>query len=211
VSRPLVTANSITAQARKFGRVELPANALITPAARDRLQGTNLPVTWLDAETEPSTRVGLYLVGDASNPTCQALLPVLERSLGGVNFWSCQGHRAGLLAALRNATDALAKCSQRRGAVIVRDGGIVQCVANHEAHVRAVVYDRPTRLTAYMRELAPNLLILEHERLSLGQMRGMLETFIRGETGMDPVIESALHGDSKENSATECRCQHADR
>lgn len=214
MSRPLVTVNTITTMARTLGRVELPANALITPAARDRLQGSGLTVTWLGADEAPAQRTALYLVGDGANPTCQTLVTSLERVLGKVQFWSCNGHRAGLLAALKNATDALAKCSQRRAAVVVRDGGLVSCVANRQAHVRAVVCDKPTRLMGYMRDLAVNLLVLEYERLSLRQMQGMLETFVRSETGIDPVVEAALQGGASshgESKAEGCRCRDAHR
>jgi ethanolamine utilization protein EutN len=48
LSRQLVTVKTITAQLRELGRVELRSDALITPAARDRLQSSGLQVTWLD-------------------------------------------------------------------------------------------------------------------------------------------------------------------
>jgi hypothetical protein len=212
LSRQLVTVKTITAQLRELGRVELRSDALITPAARDRLQSSGLQVTWLDRAPAEPERVALYLVGDGANPVCQTLQLNLERSLGPVRFWSCQGHRAGLLAALRHATDALAKCSRRRAAVVVRDGGLVACVANRQPHVRAVVCGQPTRLAGYMRDLAVNLLVLESDRLALRQMQGMLETFARGATALDPVVAEALavkQIEAEWQVEAECRCRDA--
>ena len=44
MSRPLITVKTLVAQAGKGGAIELPAGALVTPAAHDWLAGRKIPV-----------------------------------------------------------------------------------------------------------------------------------------------------------------------
>jgi ribose 5-phosphate isomerase RpiB len=90
--------------------------------------------------------------------------------------------------------DGLAQCSQRRGVVIVRVGGIVSCVANRNPKVRAAVLTRPSDLYGLRKDLNINVLILERERLSLRQMQASIETFLTGRGALNPAVEAALSG-----------------
>ncbi len=214
--RPLVTVKTLLALARAGGTIDLAADALITPAAADWLATTPLPVRRLGAhESVPSREPGLYMVADGAHPTVHALLPILERRYGSVAFWSCCGHVAGLMEALRHACDALAADPVRRCVVLMRDGSTAQLVSNKQPHVRAAIAHRPSQLTCLMRTLGINMLILEHERVSLRQMQGMIETFTSGATALDPAVDAALRGGLTGASATmstpgpSCGCANA--
>jgi hypothetical protein len=216
MSRPLVTVKTLLAQARGGGPIDLAADALITPAAADWLAATRLPVRRVEGPAPgPVGEPGLYLVADGAHPTVRALLPILERRYGSMAFWSCRGHVVGLMEALGQACDALAADPARRCVVVMKDGSTAQLVSNKRPHVRAAIGHRPSQLTGLMRNLGINMLILEHDRVSLRQMQGMIETFSTGATSLDPVVGAALGGSSAAGSAVistpgpSCGCANA--
>jgi hypothetical protein len=195
MSRPLITVKTLIEQSRRRGEIELPADALVTPAADDWLRGSKVPVRRVDgAGGTAAPRAALYVVGDEADPAVRTLLPILERQRQGVKFLSCRGSRAGLLEAVRETCEGLAGCPQRRGIVLVQDGAVASCVANRHPTVRAAIASRPSALTALVRELGINLLILETGRVSLRQMQAMIDVFLAGKSGLDPRIEAALAG-----------------
>lgn len=195
MSRPLVTVRTLVSQLRERGAIELPENALVTPAARDWLHGSRARVQRVAARRPaPPASPTVYLVGDAAQPVVRALLPALERRWPGLRFLPCHGNMAGLMAALREACARLAESSEHRAVVIVRDGAGVSCVANKCAHVRAAILGAPSALFALQHELGINLLILERERTSLAQMRAAIETFLTGRSSLSPVLAAALDG-----------------
>jgi hypothetical protein len=193
MNRPLVTVKSLLAQARDGREIVLADQALVTPAAEEWLTRCGLPVRRMsDPHEADASSPTLYVVGDAAHPRLRTLLPMIERRFGPVTFLPCHGHRKGLLAALAQTCDALADCSRRKGIVIVRDGALSQCVANKRGSVRAAVISRPSQLFDLVRGLGVNLLILEHESMSLRQMQAIIERFVSMEPSIDPLLESAL-------------------
>ncbi len=193
MTRTLVTVRTLVEQVRTHGRIELPADALITPAARDWLRGTTLRVETAPAPAAPApTGPVVYFVGDARRPDVQTLLPALERSYPRLRLLPCNGHLAGLLSAVQAACAGLSECTQRRGVVVVSDGAPVCCVANRFAGVRAAILATPSALYGLIRELGVNLLILERTRLSLAQIRAAITTFVAGKPDVAPEIAAAL-------------------
>lgn len=210
MSRPLVTVKTLLAQARERGAIELPDDALVTPAAADWLYGCRLPVRRVGAQTAaPEEAPTRYVIGDAADPYVQALLPQLERQNTGLEFLACNGNRVGLLAAIRKLCAALAECQRRRGVIIVGQGAIPACVANRRSHVRAAILSQPSALAGLMRELAPNVLIIERGRISLRQAQASIQAFFAGKAALDPVIAAALGDDSPAEApvaAAACGC-----
>ncbi|MBN1513668.1 MAG: RpiB/LacA/LacB family sugar-phosphate isomerase [Phycisphaerae bacterium] len=197
MSRPLITVKTLIAQSREGTAIDLPADAIITPAAQDWLQATRLPVRRNGAGARvPAAGPTVYVIGDAKDPSLQTLLPILERRHDSLTFLPCQGNLAGCLDAVRRMCEGLAQCSQRRGIVIVRAGGIVSCVANRNPKVRAAVLTRPSDLYGLQKNLDINVLILEQERLSLRQMQASIETFLTGKGALNPAVEAVLAGTS---------------
>jgi hypothetical protein len=193
MNRPLVTVKSLLAQARDGREIVLADEALVTPAAEEWLTRCGLPVRRMNAPSDANTlSPTLCVVGDAAHPRLRTLLPMIERRFGPVTFRPCHGHRKGLLAALAQTCDALAGCSRRKGIVIVRDGALSQCVANKREGVRAAIISRPSQLFELVRGLGVNLLILEHESVSLRQMQAIIERFVSMEPSIDPLLELAL-------------------
>jgi hypothetical protein len=202
MSRPLVTVKMLIAQSRDRGSVELPANALVTPAAADWLRSSRFPVQHLDADPPPTARrPTAYLLGDAADPYVQTLLPALQRRHDDVRLLPCNGRLSGLLSALGQMCAGMKEGSQRRGVIVVNSGAIASCVANRHAHVRAAIVTQPSALFTMLRELGINVLIVEKGRTSLRQAQAMIETFLSAETQVNPAISAVLSGAPTEASA----------
>ncbi|UCG15912.1 MAG: hypothetical protein JSV19_11525 [Phycisphaerales bacterium] len=211
MSRPLITVKTLIAQAGKGGAIELPAGALVTPAAHDWLASHKVPVPRPGPpgarETPHGREPTVYMIGDAAHPNIRALLPVMERRYGGVAFQPCHGNRAGLLDAVKRTCEALHECSQRRAVAVIRSAAIVNCIANKQPGVRAAIAPRPSSLFGLVNELGINMLIIENERMSLGQMRALVDGFVSAKTAIDPLIKTALgDGPSSESGGACAAC-----
>ncbi|MCP4246196.1 MAG: hypothetical protein GY778_04025 [bacterium] len=199
MSRTLITVKTLIAQSRRDGAIELPADALITPAAADWLAATRLSIARLDrpdpAEATDRRQPTVYLIGDAAHPNIRTLLPIWERRYGGVAFHPCRGHRVGLLEAVATTCRALAECSCRRAVVVIKNVALVNCLANKHAGVRAAIAPRPSALHGLVAELGINMLLIENERMSLSQVQAVVDRFLSAKTTIDPLVEAALNGD----------------
>ncbi len=194
MKRPLITVKSLVSQRRERGGIDLPENALITPAAADWLRSSRVPVRRIAAAPEQIPEPDRYVIGNEAQPTVQTLLPLLQRRYANLEFLSCHGNMDGLMAALREVCAAVCASPQRRAVVLVRDGAPVSCVANKYPGVRAAILGQPSALFALQRELGINLLILERERTSLQQIRAAIDAFFTTPTSVAPAIEAALQG-----------------
>jgi hypothetical protein len=197
MKRPLITVNALIAQVREHGRVALPQDALITPAARDWLRGARVTVRQIDAAAAAAptnSAPPVYLVGDPKVASVQALLPQLERQCPSLRFLPCNGDLRGVLSAVGEMCAGLGACTRRRGIAVVPDGAAVSCVANKHAKVRAAILNQPSALFALVHELGINLLILECERLSLQSIRAAIETFLTSRPAISSELEAALAG-----------------
>lgn len=211
MSRPLITVNTLVAQVRAEGRVRLPAQALITPAAADWLQGTRVPVerSVVDAAPVPDAPT-IYFIGDGGDPYIQTLVTTLERTQPGLRFLTCNNRRECLLAHLETMVRGMAECADRRGVIVVQKGAIAACVANRAPHVQAAILQQPSDLFTLQRELGVNLLIIEKERTAWQQARAAIESFLRGTSAVEPRVATALQrAVSATAAAASCTCDGA--
>ncbi len=106
MSRALITVSTLMTQLRERGAVELPADALITPAAADWLRGAHVRVQQMSSTAAAGRamlngqagRVSgpvLYFAGDPADAVVQTLRPMLERAHGGLQFVTCAAAREG--------------------------------------------------------------------------------------------------------------------
>lgn len=208
MSRPLITVKELLSQVREHGRVTMPENALVTPAARDWLQGAAVKIERVGAVARAAkTTPLLRVVGDHANPVVQTLLPALERAYGDAPFQSCHGHLAGLMTCLADLCQWLGTAPEHKGVALLRDGAIAACVANRHPHVRAAIAQRPSSMFRLLRSLGINLLILETEALSLRQLTALIDEFMRTKTTLDPAVEAALKHETLTNTNQTCGCQ----
>ncbi len=196
MSRPLITVKTLIAQARHSRTIELPADALVTPAANDWLADCSMPIRRGAAEAEAAegngTAARVFLIGDAAHPNIQILRPIMDRLYAPVAFHPCQGHRTGLLQAVDTTCRALATCSQRRAVVLIHNVAIVNCVANKYPNVRAAILPRPSALYGLVNDLALNMLLIENEQMSMRQVQGAIDAFLKADPVLDPAVEAAL-------------------
>lgn len=207
MSRPLITVKELLSQVREHGRVTLPEDALVTPAARDWLQGAAVKVERVGAVATAAKAVPrLHVVGDHTHPVVQTLLPSLERTYGAA-FQSCNGHLAGLMTCLADVCQWLGAAPEHKGVALLRDGAIAACVANRYPHVRAAIAQRPSSMFRLLRSLGINLLILETEAMSLRQLTALIDEFMKTKTTLDPAVEAALKHEPTTGVSPTCGCR----
>jgi ribose 5-phosphate isomerase RpiB len=208
MSRPLVTVKTLLAQVRDGAPLTLPADAIITPAARDWLQTARVTVETSDApppvKPKGPTR---YVIGDPACPTVATLLPQLERAHAKLDFRSCQGRLDCCLQHLCAVCQGLAECDQRRGVVLVAEGSVVSAVANRHPQVRAAVVQRPSALAAIMQCLGPNLLVVETSQLAVRQVVALMNDFFDARPRVEPCVAAALEQQCAALDGKACFCQ----
>ena len=210
MNRPLITVKTLLAQSQNGDTIELPANALITPAAADWLRTCRKPVQRVGVTNpEPNHTPAIYLIGDPSTPYLRTLLPGLEREHHSLTFLTCNGKRDGLLEAIHTMCDAIGEDKSCRGIIVVENGAISSCVANKHPAVRAAIVTQRSSLFGLQRELGINVLIIENGRTSLQQARATIDSFLSGKSRLDPVIAAALPGATSAEPSGEpdlCNC-----
>lgn len=206
MGRPLITVNRLLTMARQ-GAIQLPTDAIITPAARDFLRDSHTNIQQVDAQPAIPSLPTRYMCGDQRSLLLKALLPAYERDNQKLVFHSCDGQVDKLLAGLSEICSGLSACDQRRGVVLVERVSLVGVVANKYPKVRAASATTSAELFDLMRELDLNLLLLNPVHISHHQIRAMIDLFFGGKTGMCPTIEAALDGlSSRVDEPTPCKC-----
>jgi hypothetical protein len=199
MARPLITVKALMQQVRKRGRVQLPENALISPAAADWLRGTHVQVQRTGAvqlggrgDADGKSARAIYLVGDEHEPCVQTLVPELERRHAGLRFRPVQPRVTSLIVALVDMCAALNGCARTRGIAIVNEASLVTCLANRFPRVRGAIVARASELHALMRRMALNLLILPLGDIALRQQAALIDSFLAGRADFEPELEAGL-------------------
>jgi len=176
MSRIVVTAQWLEDLRRAGREIELPRDALITPAARDWLKEYAAPVTWRDADgggTGGTTPV----VIDLAVPMMRSWLAALERLMGAVETIEPSDAAGGVIAAVRKLCTGVATGKWPRGIVFADDAGLSVCIANKIRGIRAALGTDVPSVEQAVRRLAINVLILDPSRQTMHQVRQMVERF----------------------------------
>jgi hypothetical protein len=176
------------------GQVTVPYSARLTPMAADWARGAKVTIGYGDAaprekKTEPSTpaRRGDFSRRESpeflwwSDGPCgpakaaiamesrQAPMRELKPPANGGLFWSIK-----TLAAEVKAGKAAG------GILLVESAASAVILANRSPSLRAIVGTTLVSVEQGITQYAANVLIIEHPRLSLAQVRNLLSRFVRG-------------------------------
>lgn len=179
MSRSVVTAQMLQDLQRSRAPIELPRDALITPAARDWLRDHAMPVTWQDAK--PAANVGggrVPIVIDLKVPMLRSLLITLERSLGSAETIDPSEKSGGVIAAVRKLCGGVAAGQFSRGIVFADDGNLPVCVANKCRGIRAAMGMCVPSVEQAVRQFAANVLVIEPGHQTMHQIRQMVQRFV---------------------------------
>jgi ribose 5-phosphate isomerase RpiB len=178
MSRAVVTAQMLQEMLATRGPIELPRDALITPAARDWLRDRKIPITWQDAK--PSAGVGgrVPIVIDLKTPMLRSLLITLERILGSTETIDPSEKAGGMVAAVRTLCAGVAAGQYPRGIVFADDGNLPVCVANKCRGIRAALGLCLPSVEQAVRQFAANVLVIEPAHQTMHQIRQMVQRFV---------------------------------
>ncbi len=179
MSRVIVTAQMLEELQRAGRQIELPRDALITPAARDWLKDRAVPVMWQGGNGGTAANGGgMPVVIDLKVPMMRSLLMTLERSLGAVETIDPSDKAGGPVAAVRKLCAGVAAGRSARGIVFAEDGSLPVCLANKTKGVRAALGISLPSVEQAVRQFAINVLVIEPAHQTLHQVRQMVERFV---------------------------------
>lgn len=179
MSRIVVTAQTLEDWLRAGRVIELPRDALITPAARDWIKEHDAPVTWCDAG--PASGVvpgGAQIVIDLTVPMLRSVLATLERTLGTVETIDPSAKAGGVIPAVQALCTNVKGGQASRGVIFCDDGALAVCIANKCAGVRAALATSVPAVEQAVRQLAINVLVLEASQQTMHQVRQMVQRFV---------------------------------
>ncbi len=179
MSRVVVTAQMLQEWHTAGRALEVPRDALITPAARDWLKERAVPIAWRDADGEAGSGGAMPVVIDLGTPMMRSVLTSLERLAGGVETIDPSVKSGGLVSALRKLCDEVSAGRRARGVVFTEDGALAACVANKFRGVRAAVGANLPSVEQAARSFGVNVLVIEPSRQTTYQIRQMVERFLK--------------------------------
>jgi hypothetical protein len=201
----IYTARQLEQLPKTDGKITLPCGARLTPLARDWAKLKKIAVEFGDAE------ISLVKPTDAGSGHAKetASAPLL---------WWCDGAsgvaKAALMSAAReanlvpmaisqNSTRAVAavrylvgevKAGRADGGVLITSGSAAAALmyANRCSALRAILGTSHAAMEAAIRDLAPNVLVLEDQRQTMQQARNMILRFARGKRQPSEAVEREL-------------------
>jgi hypothetical protein len=200
----IYTARQLEQLHKAHGKIILPFRARLTPLARDWVKLKKIKVGFSDADSpllKPAD-------GNAAAAKKEITLPLL---------WWCDGAsgvaKAALMSAAREANlvpMAILQDSSRAvsavrhlvtevkaghaagGVLIASNSAAALMYANRSSVLRAILGTSHAAMEQAIRELAPNVLVLEDQRQTLQQAKNMIVRFARGSRKPTEAIEREL-------------------
>ncbi len=177
------TARQLESLLKESGTIVLPYRARLTPAARDFVREKKISVGYADLES-PMGREG------SQNPVqpylwwCDGPCGIAKAAISSVASDSPLQPMVILADATRvkSAVDHLAREvaeNKAAGAIlVVKHAAVATVLANRSKPLRAIVGTSLAAVEAGIAEVAANVLIVETDRLSIGEMRQLIRRFV---------------------------------
>lgn len=200
----IFTARQLEDMHRATGQIVLPYRARLTPLAKDWLKARQIAVGYSEVKVE-ATKAPV-----AGKQSKLEVLPIL---------WWCDGQAGSAKAAVTSAAKELsldqmaisqdgkqlsaaikllvAQVNANKiagGVLLAKNPAAAVLYANRNAALRAVAASTLAALDEAMNALSPNVLVIEHTRLTVQQIKNMILRFGRG----GPAASESLQSDLKE-------------
>jgi ribose 5-phosphate isomerase RpiB len=201
----IYTARQLQLLLKHHGQVTLPYRARLTPLAADWVRAQRLTLGYSDTDSAAHATA-------APNPTAPT-----PASAPGNYLWWCDGpcgtakaalaslaresplrpldHPADArqIAAVAKSVASQVKSNQAAGAIlVVQAGAAAMLYANRCPSLRAVLGTCLDAVEQGVRQVAANVLVIEHPYQTLMQMRNMMARFVRAQRGLTDDVKQAL-------------------
>lgn len=179
----VVTAEELRRALNGQRRLLVPANAVITPLAIEHLRANGVEIQRGEAAEAPAPPAASWSVAhERADPTIQSVLETLRR-----DGWPLRDLPAAAdtdpARWAHNVAECVAKGECRGAVVFCDDPALVCCVANKLRGLRAAVATTPNQTARLLCALAPNLVAIECAGRTFFELKQMLLTLCRTDSG----------------------------
>lgn len=191
MARDLITANMLERLAQAGQPVVVPRDVLITPAARDWLRHTPVPVTY--EEDADQATAGYGMAAEFAQPMIRSTAAAIEDVDGPCRRFemSAGTGRKSLVAAVELCAE-IATRRIDRGIILHGHPGTVAVLANKLPRIRAMVGTCWRSVESACQAIGLNVLVMQPGVHSYHEMKQMSSKFLRAEQQTLPAIEAAI-------------------
>ena len=177
----VVTAADLRQSLDGHQELALPPRAIITPLAADELRARGIRITSQSSDAAPLPRPAWGFAQDRPYPEVGSALQGLRRDGFVVKeMLSCP--EGGCCGWSRALAEGVARGECTGGVVFCSDPGLVCCVANKIAGLRAVAVTSVMQVTRSLLSFGPNLVAVEMPGRTLFEIRQMLRCLCGADT-----------------------------
>jgi hypothetical protein len=191
----IFTARQLEDMHRAAGQIVLPYRARLTPLAKDWLKAKQIAVGYSEvvaakpADIRQSKAAALPMLwwcdGAAGSARTAVTSAAKEISLDQMI--------AGQLPAAIKMLVAQVKSKKIAGGVLlVKNPSLALVYANRNAAIRAVAASTLLSLDEAINAVSPNVLVIEHTRLTVQQIKNMILRFARSGPGPSELLQNDL-------------------
>ena len=199
----IYTARQLEQLLKAHGKVILPYRARLTPLARDWAKLKKIAVAYSDFDSpllkpadgtvaaKKEVTLPLLWWCDGASGVAKAALMSAAREANLVPMAILQDSSRAVSAVRHLVTEV--KAGHADGGVLVASNSAAALMyANRSSVLRAILGTSHAAMEQAIRELAPNVLVLEDQRQTLQQAKNMIVRFARGSRKPSEAIEREL-------------------
>jgi hypothetical protein len=199
----IYTARQLEDMHRATGQIVLPYRARLTPLAKDWLKAKQIAVGYSDVKPDAAKQpvsggrvsklTALPLLwwcdGQAGSARAAVTSAAKEISLDQMAVSQDAKH---LSAAIKLVVGQLKSNKIAGGVLLVKNAALPVMYANRNAALRAIAATNLLAMDEAMNIAAPNVLVIEHTRLTVQQIKNMILRFARAGSGSIESLQSDL-------------------
>ena len=202
----ILTARQLEHMLKTTGRIVLPYRARLTPSAQDFVRHNKVTIGYDNINLDPKSLKATQTVGltnapkagpeflwwsDGPDGVAKAAIGMASREVT-LSAMAILSDASRVTSAVRQLTQDIASNKAVGGVLLVKNAAVALVYANKSPRLRATVATTLAAAEEAIKEVAANVLVIEHDRLSLIQLKNLLTKFCRAEPVLDPVTAQEL-------------------
>lgn len=197
------TARQLQQMHRTHGRIVLPYRARLTPMARDWVKRSGVTIGYAECaldcankqpDAQPAAAASaspLLWWCDGPCGTVKAAIVTVSKQAPLVEM-PLSADAGKVAAAVQVIAESVKQGAAAGGVIAVAAGAQAMLLANRCPQLRAVLGTSLEAVEAGIEQIAANVLVLEHPRLTLMQARNMLQHFARAKRQLSEDMKRQL-------------------
>jgi hypothetical protein len=182
----IYTARQLEDLLKTHGRVVLPYRARLTPLAKDWAKLKKIAIGYSDTDSAVAQALGLQPAGpmverkpllwwsDGASGIAKAALMSVARE---ANFTAISAN--DVVATIKQIAAAVKSATADGAVIVTQNAAKPLLLANRIPSLRAFLGTTQTALEQAIHDIAPNVLVIEDQRLTMQQIRNMIQRFAK--------------------------------